>query len=99
MPLTGGLVSDVKQIVGKIARIDGAQVADTAKAILLRKANDAILAGMFGLAVIKQETGVVWDYITAWSIECERRAVRAVETKQGAFLPVCHYGSIHQVLV
>ena len=62
-------------------------------------ANDTIVAGNFGFAVRKQETGVVRDYVTVLAIESEGRTLGAVETEQRAFLPVCHYGSIHQVLV
>ena len=62
-------------------------------------ADHTIVARNFALAVGKQETGVVREEVTGWSEECERRTVGAVETEKRAFLPVCCYGSVYQVLV
>ena len=88
--LAGGLVSDVKDTVGEITLINGSYVADTAEAILLREANDAIVARKFGFAARKKETRIVLVE------ECEGRALRASQAKQRAFLPTCHCDSLHQ---
>ena len=99
MFLTGCLVSDVRGIVNKITPIHDSYIADTAQTILLWYANDAIVARNFAFTVREQEAGVVRENVTVWSKEGERRAIRGVQTKEGAFLPGCHNGCVEQVLV
>ena len=46
-PLTSCLVRNIEVEVGKVAVVDGSQIANAAGAIILRYANDAILKGIF----------------------------------------------------
>ena len=55
-------------------------------------------AQKFSLAAGKQETRVVKKDVTVLAKEYEGITVRAVEAEQRAFLPVCRYGKVNQVL-
>ena len=46
-PLTSCFVRNIEVEVGKVAVVDGSQIADAAEAIILRYANNAILKGIF----------------------------------------------------
>ena len=61
--------------VGKVAIVDGSQIADAAEAIILRYANDAIIARDFFTAVGKNQAGAVRDKVAGLSKEGESIAL------------------------
>ena len=61
--------------VGKVAVVNDSHVADAAEAIILRYANDAIIARDFFVTVRKHQAGAVRDKVAGLSKEGESIAL------------------------
>ena len=73
--LTSCLVRNIEVEVGKVAVVDGSQIADAAEAIILRYANDSIIARDLFVAVRKHQAGAVRDKVAGLSKEGESIAL------------------------
>ena len=66
---------------------------------MLGRSKDTVFAGCFTSAFREQETGVVGNEVTFWSVEVERQALLFVFTQELTFLPSCPNNHLDQVII